>query len=71
MLYGERLFLTRDQAIISIRAKRPEGDLFGIPKLLLLHFEDIRWVDYLTRKHLWDVTFRDDVSAMLFRLTYV
>ncbi len=71
MRYVGKLFLTRDQAVCAIRAKEPEAQLFGIPSRLLLLYEEIRWVDYLASTHLWDLTFDDEVSALLWRMTYI
>lgn len=71
MLQRERLYLTRDQAVHAIRIKKPDAQLLGIPKQLLLCFDEIRWVDYLVSRHLWDLTFEDEVTALMWRMTYI
>ncbi|PZR75165.1 MAG: hypothetical protein DI537_45305 [Stutzerimonas stutzeri] len=71
MLHGDRLYITRDQAIFAIRQVEPDGQLIGITTKLLVLFTDIRWVAYLPPEHLWDLTFGDEVSALMWRLTYI
>ena len=68
MEYG--LLITREIASRAILDKSPEAKLFGIPKLILLNFEDIRWVNYLPPEKKWWLDFYDQQGRIMWVLTY-
>ena len=64
------LIITRELAVRAISIERPNEPIIGITKLMLLTFQDIRWIEYLPRPQLWNLDFYELEALILFKIRY-